>query len=57
MKNVSATWAIPNVFVKINDETKLVPSMVISTLSACMLITFFPELMPLWMSWSTRSPV
>jgi len=57
MKNFNVTWAIPNVFVKINDETKLIPSMVLSTLSACALITFVPQLMPLWMAWSTRSAV
>ncbi len=57
MKNFSVTWSIPNVFVKFNDETKLVPSMVLSTLYACVLITFLPQLMPLWIAWSTRSAV
>ena len=57
MKNFAITWSIPNVFVKINGQTKLVPSMVLSTLSACALITFLPQLMPLWIAWSTGSAV
>ncbi len=57
MKNLSFEFAFPNIFVLINDETVLVPSMLISTLVACVAINFVPQLMPLWMSWSTRSTV
>lgn len=57
MKNFAVTWSIPNVFVKINGQTKLVPSMVFSTISVCALIAFLPQMMPLWMAWSTGSAV
>jgi hypothetical protein len=57
MQNFSVKSAVPNVFVQVNDKTLLVPSMVLSTLSVCMFATFLPQLMPLWMAWSTGSRV
>ena len=57
MKNFSVTFAVPNVFIQNNKKTLLIPSMVFSTLSVCALITFVPQLMPLWMALSTGSRV
>ncbi len=54
MKNFSITLQVPTVFVKINEQTQLVPSMVLSTLATCALITFLPQLMSLWMAAATR---
>lgn len=51
------TLAFPNVYIKRAGKTLLVPSMVLSTLSALMLATFVPQLMPLWMALSTGSRV
>lgn len=50
MKNFSVDMPLPYVFVKKNGVNMLVPSMVLSTITACVLITFVPQLMPLWMS-------
>jgi hypothetical protein len=49
MKNLSATFAIPAIIIAVNDKALLVPSMVLSTILTCSLITFIPQLMPLWM--------
>jgi hypothetical protein len=57
MKDISVKFVVPNVFVTSNKKTMLVPSMVLSTLSVCVLTTFAPQLMPLWMAWATRSQV
>lgn len=57
MKNFSVTFAVPNVFIQKNKKTLLIPSMVLSTLSVCTLVTFVPQLMPLWMALSTGSRV
>ena len=57
MKNFSVTFAVPNAFIQKNKKTLLIPSMVLSTLSACTLVTFVPQLMPLWMAFSTGSRV
>ncbi len=48
MKNLSIDIRTPAVFVKLNDITQIVPSMVLSTVVTCALITFIPQLMPLW---------
>ena len=57
MKDFEVVWAIPNVLIKANGKTKLISSMILSTLSVCILATFVPQLMPLWMAGATRSPV
>lgn len=57
MKDFSVNFKVPNVFVAVNDKTLLVPSMVLSTISVLALATFVPQLMPLWMAWSTGSNV
>lgn len=57
MKDFKIKFPIPNVFVSTNGKTQLVPSMVLSTLMVCVLTTFVPQLMPVWMAWSTRSTV
>lgn len=51
MKNTSIAVQvnIPAVFVEKNDSKMIVPSMVLSTILTCALITFLPQLMPLWM--------
>lgn len=49
MKNITVSLSAPYVFVKMNDKTRLVSSMILSTLYACVLITFVPQLMPMWM--------
>lgn len=49
MKNLGITFKVPAVLVSMNDKNLLVPSMVLSTLSVCILTTFLPQLMPLWM--------
>ena len=48
MKNLAIEIRTPAVFVKLNDITQIVPSMVLSTVVTCALITFIPQLMPLW---------
>jgi hypothetical protein len=57
MQNFNVEFAVPNVFVRVNDKTLLVPSMVLSTLSVCVFATFLPQLMPLWMALSTDSRI
>lgn len=49
MKNLSVMIKVPAIFVMMNDKTMLAASMVLSTLSVCVLTTFVPQLMPLWM--------
>lgn len=49
MKNLTVKFKVPAIFVMLNDKTMLVSSMVLSTLSVCILTTFVPQLMPLWM--------
>ena len=52
MKNTSSVGFeinVPAIFIQKNDRNLLIPSMVLSTLFTCMLITFVPQLMPLWM--------
>lgn len=59
MKNTSSIGVdirFPAVFVQKNDRNLLVPSMVISTIVTCALITFIPQLMPLWMQLAATSP-
>lgn len=57
MKNLGIEIRTPAVFVKSNDVTRLVPSMVLSTVITCFLITFVPQLMPLWMQLASTPPV
>jgi len=57
MKNLAIEIRTPAVFVKLNDITRLVPSMVLSTVLTCALITFVPQLMPLWMQLASTPPV
>lgn len=47
--SMSVDIRVPAVFINSNDRTLLVPSMVLSTVLTCALITFIPQLMPLWM--------
>lgn len=49
MKNLAINFKVPAVLVSMNEKNLLVPSMVLSTLSVCILTTFLPQLMPLWM--------
>jgi hypothetical protein len=53
MKNLAVAFKVPAVFVSMHEKTLLVPSMVLSTLSICILTTFLPQLMPLWMQLAT----
>ena len=57
MKNSSFYVDIrtPAVFVEKNGQTNLVASMVLSTALTCFLITFVPQLMPLWMQLASTS--
>lgn len=57
MKSFAIEFKIPNVFVQVNDKNLLVPSMMLSTLSVCILVTLVPQLMPLWAAWSTGSRI
>jgi hypothetical protein len=57
MKNLAIEIRTPAIFVKSNDVTRLVPSMVLSTVITCFLITFVPQLMPLWMQLASTPPV
>ena len=57
MKNFSVKFKVPAVLVFVNEKTSLVPSMTLSTISVLTLATFVPQLMPLWMAWSTGSAV
>jgi hypothetical protein len=52
MKNIGISLGLPTL-VRINDKTELVSSMVLSTFVACVLTTFVPQLMPLWMAMAT----
>jgi len=49
MKNLSVKFKVPAVLVSFKEKTLPVPSMILSTVSTLMLITFVPQLMPLWM--------
>lgn len=55
MKNLTTQFNVPAVFVMLNDKTMLVASMVLSTLSVCILTTFVPQLTPLWMELASKS--
>jgi len=57
MKDFSVKVALPSVFVIVNGKAELISSMVLSTLTACALITFLPQLMSLWMAASTNSRI
>lgn len=56
MKSLSCEIGLPATFVAADGKNLLVPSMVLSTIMACFLITFIPQLMPLWMSFATSTP-
>ena len=43
MKSISWSVVAPYFFVEVNDKTALVPSMVLSTLFACVLLTYLPQ--------------
>ena len=53
MKNLTVAFSIPAVFLFKNKKTLLVPSMILSTLSVCILTTFLPQFMTLWMECAT----
>jgi hypothetical protein len=57
MKDLPVTFALPNVFIQRSGKSLLVPSMVLSTMSVLALITFVPQLMPLWVAWATGTQV
>lgn len=57
MKDFSVNFKVPAVLVAVNGKNLLIPSMVLSTISVLSLATFVPQLMPLWMAWSTGSNV
>lgn len=57
MKNLAIEIRTPAIFVMSNDVTRIVPSMVLSTVITCALITFVPQLMPLWMQLASTPPV
>jgi hypothetical protein len=57
MKNLGIEIRTPAIFVMSNDVTRIVPSMVLSTVITCALITFVPQLMPLWMQLASTPPV
>lgn len=54
--SMSVDIRVPAVFVQKNGHNLLVPSMVLSTILTCALITFIPQLMPLWMQLAATSP-
>lgn len=59
MKNTSSIGVnirVPAIFVEKNDQNLLVPSMVLSTILTCALITFIPQLMPLWTQLAATPP-
>lgn len=56
MQNFAVEINVPAVFVSVNDKNLLVPSMVLSTILTCSLITFIPQLMPLWMQLASVYP-
>ena len=49
MKNLAVEFKIPAVLLSVNNNILPVTSMVLSTVMTCALITFVPQLMPLWM--------
>jgi hypothetical protein len=55
MKNLSVEYATPNVYVKMNEKTMVVPSMILTVLSALVLTTVLPQLVPVYMAYTTRS--
>jgi hypothetical protein len=55
MKNLSIEYATPNVYVKMNEKTMIVPSMILTVLSALVLTTVLPQLVPVYMAYTTRS--
>ena len=55
MKNLSVEFATPNVFIKMNEKTMFVPSMILSVISASLVANFLPQLMPVYMAYATRS--
>ena len=55
MKNISVEFATPNVYVKMNKKTMIVPSTILTFLSVFILTNFLPQLVPLYMAYSTRS--
>ena len=57
MNHYAVEIEIPNVFIQVNKKTLLVPSMVLSSFLSAAFATFLPQLMPLWMAWSTGSRV
>lgn len=57
MKVFNPVIGFPVTRVILNGKTELISSMVLSTMAACALITFVPQLMPLWMAWATGSRV
>lgn len=59
MKNTSSVGfeiKVPAVFIQKDHKNLLIPSMVFSTLLTCALITFIPQLMPLWMQLASTTP-
>lgn len=54
MRNGPIQLGLPT-FVRIKGKTELISSMVLSTIVACALITFLPQLMPVWMATATGS--
>lgn len=51
----STEMTVPFVTFFKNDKPRLIPSMVVTTAVTCFLITFVPQLMPVWMALSTRT--
>lgn len=56
MKSLSYEIRLPAVFIAVDDKNLLVPSMVLSTIMACFLITFIPQLTPIWMQFASSTP-
>lgn len=55
-KSIGIEINFPAVFFLRNDEKLLVSSMVASTVITCALITFIPQLIPLWMQLASATP-
>lgn len=55
MKNMSIQLRLGIVLVSINEKISLVPSMVLSTFVSCVLMTFVPQLAPVYMAQISRS--
>jgi len=55
MKSIQYEIGHCAILMKKNDEIMFKTSIVLTTLFVCALITFIPQLTPLWSAWATNS--